>query len=252
MVNLRPADLAREHGLSTQAVRNYERREFLPAAERTASGYRVYTGVHAAALRSYLALVPAYGYATAGQIMQALNRGDLDDALTGIDRGHQQLLRDRGALAAVKEALSQLTGRITDDTHPAEEEPRSIGELAHRLSVVPATLRSWEAARILIPDRNPGTGYRIYRAADVRDAEIAHLLRRGGYPLAHIATVIGHIRGAGGADALSASLEAWSRRMTEQGLAMLEGAIHLGEYLRLLELTGLESQLSRSHPRSRR
>jgi hypothetical protein len=35
---------------------------------------------------------------------------------------------------------------------------------------------------------------------DVRDAELAHLLRRGGYPLNHIATVLDHVRNAGGAD----------------------------------------------------
>ncbi|KIX73216.1 MerR family transcriptional regulator, partial [Streptomyces sp. MBRL 601] len=46
---LRPVDLARAHGLSTQAVRNYEEAGILPAAGRTRSGYRVYTPLHAAA-----------------------------------------------------------------------------------------------------------------------------------------------------------------------------------------------------------
>ncbi|WPR53734.1 MerR family DNA-binding transcriptional regulator [Streptomyces sp. S399] len=39
---LRPVDLARAHGLSTQAVRNYEAAGVLPAAERTSSGHRRY------------------------------------------------------------------------------------------------------------------------------------------------------------------------------------------------------------------
>ncbi|NEE23175.1 MerR family DNA-binding transcriptional regulator, partial [Streptomyces sp. SID7499] len=39
---LRPIDLARRHGLSTQAVRNYEAAGILPAAGRTAHGYRTY------------------------------------------------------------------------------------------------------------------------------------------------------------------------------------------------------------------
>lgn len=82
---MRPSDLARGHGISTQAVRNYERDGFLPPAERTASGYRIYTEVHAAALDAYLSLVAAYGHATGGRIMTALHRGGLDDALTVID-----------------------------------------------------------------------------------------------------------------------------------------------------------------------
>nr|WP_016701425.1 MerR family DNA-binding transcriptional regulator [Actinoalloteichus caeruleus] len=35
---MRPVDLAREHGLSTQAIRNYEDAGVLPPAERSGSG----------------------------------------------------------------------------------------------------------------------------------------------------------------------------------------------------------------------
>ncbi|MDI5939587.1 MerR family DNA-binding transcriptional regulator, partial [Micromonospora sp. DH15] len=41
-----PTDLAREHGISTQTVRNYERDGVLPPARRTPSGYRAYTAEH--------------------------------------------------------------------------------------------------------------------------------------------------------------------------------------------------------------
>lgn len=83
---MRPADLAREHGISTQAVRNYEQSGFLPPADRTPSGYRVYTEVHAAALRAFIALIPAFGHARAGQIMNFVHAGSLDDVLLTIDR----------------------------------------------------------------------------------------------------------------------------------------------------------------------
>ncbi|TDC45174.1 MerR family DNA-binding transcriptional regulator, partial [Actinomadura sp. KC345] len=106
---MRPADLAREHGISTQAVRNYERDGFVPAAERTRSGYRIYTETHAAALRAYLSLVAAHGYAAGGQIMLAVHDDRLDDALTAIDRSHDQLLRDRATLDSVRKAVDHLT-----------------------------------------------------------------------------------------------------------------------------------------------
>ncbi|MFQ6226466.1 TioE family transcriptional regulator [Nocardia sp. NPDC002869] len=233
MITLRPADLAREHGLSTQAVRNYERDGYLPAAERTASGYRVYTEVHAAALRAFLALVAAYGYALAGRIMTELHTGDLDNALTLIDRGHQQLLRDRETLETVRRAIAHLPTGYDPDPGRARARAttdRTVGELAHHLRLTPATLRAWEAAGILIPGRDPGTGYRIYRAPDIRDAELAHLLRRGGYGLERIATVVAQVRTAGGTDALTTALAAWQRRLTEQGLAMLRAAGRLDDY----------------------
>ncbi len=227
---LRPVDLAREHGLSTQAVRNYERDGLLPPAARTASGHRTYTPVHAAALRAHLALVAAHGHAAAGEVMRAVHRGDVDAALAAIDRGHLQQHRDRETLAAVAAALGTLA---TAPPAGGPDRPLPIGALAHRLAVSPATLRKWERAGVLAPGRDPRTGQRQYDAADVRDARLAHLLRRGGYPVARIATVVGRVRAAGGATPLAASLDDWSHRLTVRGRLALTAAGLLGAYLDL-------------------
>lgn len=231
-VRYRPVHLAREHGISAQAVRNYERDGVLPAAARTPSGYRVYTPVHRHALRAYLALIPAYGYATSGEIMRAANGRDIETALDAIDRGHVQLLRDRETLDAVEATVHALTRPAPADlpTHPL-----SIGHLAHRLAVTPATLRKWERAGILSPPRDPQTHHRAYAPADVRDAHLAHLLRRGGYPLAHIRTVMAQVRNAGGPDPLAQSLTDWRHRLTTRGRLMLTAATALSAYLQTLD-----------------
>lgn len=236
MTTLRPADLAREHGLSTQAVRNYEQAGCIPPAERTASGYRIYTEVHAAALRTYLALIPAYGHAAGGQIMNALHDAGIEGVLVTIDRGHSQLLRDRETLDTVRKAVAHLTAE-SPTAADISDETRTIGELAHQLRVTPATLRNWEGAGILAPARDPATGYRRYDATDIRDAHLTDLLRRGGYPLEHIRTVIQQIRTAGGTDALAAALADWQRKLTTQGLAMLNAATQLNLYLNVLTHT---------------
>lgn len=231
MDTLRPSDLAREHGLSTQAVRNYERDGFIPAAQRTGSGYRVYTEEHAAALRAFLALIRAYGHAAAGRIMKAFNAGEREAALELIDRGHLRLLRDRETLEAVRGAI----GHLTSEPAPARftGPPLTVGELARRLDVTAATIRNWEQSGILTPEREPGTGYRMFRDEDVRDAELAHLLRRGDYPLERIATVVRQVRTAGGTEELALALEGWSRRLTERGMAMLEAAALVTRYLQV-------------------
>lgn len=229
MDTLRPSDLAREHGLSTQAVRNYERDGFIPAAARTRSGYRVYTEAHAAALRAFLALVLAYGHAEAGRIMNALNAGDRESALALIDGGHLRLLRDRETLEAVRGAIGHLAAAPARFHGP----PLTVGELARRLGVTAATVRNWEDAGILAPEREPGTGYRLFRDEDVRDAELAHLLRRGDYPLERIALLVRQVRTAGGTEELALALEGWGRRLTERGLAMLDAAAQVSRYLRL-------------------
>jgi DNA-binding transcriptional MerR regulator len=222
----RPVDLARAHGLSAQAVRNYEQGGMLPPAERTETGYRRYTEVHAAALRAYLALIPAHGYAISGDIMRAVNSGEVDTAFRAVDTSHAQLLRDRDTLDAVEAAIGVLTQPARE---PASALP--ISALAHRLQLRPATLRKWERAGILTPARDPATRYRVYSSDDVRDADLAHLLRRGGYPLDHIATVLRQVRDAGGANALADSLHDWRQRLTDRGRAMLTAAARLAEYL---------------------
>lgn len=231
---MRPTELAREHGLSTQAVRNYEARGVLPAAARTPSGYRSYTAAHAAALRAFLALIPACGHARAGEIMRAANEGELDRALALVDQSHDQLAQDRATLDAVRRATGALTATPRHD--PPSGLPWTIGELAARLRLTPATLRNWERAAILAPPRDR-SGQRRYEADDVRDAELAHLLRRGGYPLGHIATVVRQVRQAGGTTELMDALAGWQQRLTSRGLAMLRAAGLLASYLDLAPST---------------
>lgn len=221
-------DLAREHGISTQAVRNYEHAGVIPAAHRTPSGYRRYSARHAIALRAYLALIPAHGYATSGEIMRAVNTGDLDTALRAIDRSHAQLLRDRETLDAVESAVGILANPPATDR---PDRPLTVGALAHRLGVTPATLRKWERAGILEPVRDRATHHRLYDPDDVRDADLAHLLRRGGYLLEQIATVMRRVRDADGPEALAGSLEGWRARLAARGRAMLLAAARLADYL---------------------
>ncbi|MFB4289859.1 TioE family transcriptional regulator [Nonomuraea sp. ATR24] len=226
---MRPVDLAREHGLSTQAIRNYEDAGILPAAGRTAHGYRAYTPLHAEALRAFLALVPGHGHRTATSIMQAVNRGAVEDALLLVDESHGLLLDDRRTLQAVEAALRDLA------PVPQERGDTFIGPLARKLGLRPATLRKWEKAGIVRPRRDPLTGYRVYGAADVRDVRLAHQLRRGGYLLEQIAPLIAQVRAAGGVAPLESTLREWQARLSARGRAMLSAAAALDAYLRARE-----------------
>ncbi|WP_138996256.1 MerR family transcriptional regulator [Rhodococcus zopfii] len=227
---MRPVDLAREHGLSAQAIRNYDDAGILPPAERSDTGYRQYTRVHAHALRAFLALRAGHGHRPAMEIMRSVNRGDTESAYRLIDAAHVDLLAERGARAEVASALAALS-----TTTPAPSGgPLSVGELAHRLGVHRATLRSWEAEGILRPGRDRATGYRIYGQDSVRDAEIARQLRRGGYPLTRIVRFLDSLRETGGTDELRAFLDAWQDRLTARSRHLLSGAAQLDDYLSLL------------------
>ncbi|MFF6992137.1 MerR family transcriptional regulator [Streptomyces sp. NPDC010273] len=241
---LRPVDLARGHGLSTQAIRNYEEAGILPAADRTPHGYRTYTPLHAHALRAFLALVPGHGHGTAASIMRAVNEGAVEEAFRLIDESHAQLLDDRRTLQAVERALRDLDANETTalqpkstavpgtwPTSPSASGATFIGPLASKLGIRPATLRTWERAGLVHPHRDPLTGYRVYGEADVRDARLAHQLRRGGYLLDQIAPLLAQVRAAGGLEPLEAALSDWRDRLSRRGRAMLTGAAELEAYL---------------------
>ncbi len=223
---LRPVDLAREHGLSAQAVRNYEAAGIIPAAQRTPYGYRTYTPLHAQALRAFLALVPGHGHQRATAIMQAVNREATGQACQIIDESHAQLLDDRRTLRAVEAAVRDL------EPAPWERGSTFVGPLSKRLGIRPATLRKWERAGLVQPRRDPRTGYRFYTAADVRDALLTHQLRRGGYLLEQIAPLIAQVRHAGGVAPLESMLRVWHARLSARSRAMLSGAAALDAYLR--------------------
>ncbi|MFD7976937.1 TioE family transcriptional regulator [Streptomyces sp. NPDC059071] len=236
---LRPVDLARGHGLSTQAVRNYEEAGILPAAARTPHGYRTYTPLHAKALGAFLALLPGHGHPTATAIMRAVNEGAVAEAFRLIDESHAQLLDDRRTLQAVESALRDLGpgARSEQDVAPASRDT-FVGPLAAQLGIRPATLRTWERAGLVRPRRDPRTGYRVYDEAAVRDARLAHQLRRGGYLLEQIAPLIAQVRSAGGLEPLEAALEDWRARLSARSRAMLAGAAELESYLRARDTPG--------------
>ncbi|MGP5681298.1 MerR family DNA-binding transcriptional regulator [Brachybacterium alimentarium] len=228
---MRPVDLAREHALSAQAVRNYEEAGALPVAARSAAGHRRYTERHARALRAFLALRRAIGHAPALEIMRAVGREDLDAALTGVDRAHDRLLRDRATLAVVEQAIGELEthreGRLGRGTRVL-----GIGELAGRLGVSPATLRHWEAEGLISAVREQGSGHRRYPPQQAYDAELVHLLRRGGHRLADIRIVLGQMHGLGEPTSLRAALDVSRDRITARGLALLDASAELSSHLR--------------------
>jgi DNA-binding transcriptional MerR regulator len=226
---LRPVDLARLAGVSTQQIRNYEDAGVLPPAARTESGYRVFGEVHRAALLAYRTLMRGYGPVKATEIMRSLHDGDVPGALALVDAAHAALHEERVSLRAASEALELLAAE------PPAPLPRSgglhIGEVAVLLGVRTSALRVWEGAGLLTPGRERGTGYRIYEPADVRDARLVHTLRRSHYLFDQIRPVLQGLRREGSSDALRAAIAARGEALTARTRVMVEGAGALHAYL---------------------
>ncbi|GAA2424505.1 MerR family transcriptional regulator [Streptomyces coeruleofuscus] len=225
---LRPVDLARLAGVSTQQIRNYEDAGVLPPAARTASGYRVFGDVHRAALLAYRALMRGYGPVKATEIMRSLHDGDVPGALALVDAAHAALHEERVSLRAASEALELLA--LEPPALPRSGGLR-IGEVAALLGVRTSALRVWEGAGLLTPGRERGTGYRVYEPADVRDARLVHTLRRSHYLFDQIRPVLEGLRREGSSEALRAAVAARGEALTARSRAMTGGAAALHAYL---------------------
>lgn len=230
-MGLRPIDLAREAGISAQQVRNYTDAGLLPPVSRTASGYRVYGERHRAALLVYRALARGFGWASAEQVIRAANDGDVPSALATVDAGHAELHERRLALRATAAALESLADDPDDMVVPKER--MRIGEVARHLGIRTSALRVWEQAGLLTPERQHGTGYRVYRRADVRDARLVQMLRQGHHLFRHIQPILDELHASGGTEALRAAIAQRERAHTAQATAMLEASARLHAYLRV-------------------
>ncbi|WP_120006121.1 MerR family transcriptional regulator [Nesterenkonia muleiensis] len=242
---MRPIDLARAVGVSTQHVRTLEAAGVLPEAERSQTGYRQYTEAHLRSLRCYHVLAPGHGAATARQIMVLVNQRRPAEALALVDTSHAQLHSQRQQLAETTTALEKL--RQNAESIPTQHSPISIGQLARNLKVRTSTLRVWEDAGLLCPRRIGAQRHRLYTATDIRDARIIHLLRQSHYLLNRIRPIIEEVGNAGGTDALHSALHQRRMALSRRSRAMLDGAAHLSEHIGHLETTDDDAMVSTGH-----
>ncbi|MET7933050.1 MerR family transcriptional regulator [Streptomyces sp. NPDC005322] len=227
---LRPIDLARMAGVSTQQIRNYVDTCVLPPATRTPAGYRRLDDRHRRALLAYQALLRGYGTETARAVMRAVHAGNLPEALTLVNAGHAALHEERLSLQATGEALEA----VAEQTPHSPALPRSnlrIGEVAAHLGVRTSALRVWESAGLLAPRREPGTTYRTYSPTDVRDVRMISMLRQGRYPLSQIQPVLDGLRRTGSSDALREAIARRQEQLIQRATAMLEGSSRLHHYI---------------------
>ncbi|EWC63345.1 Transcriptional regulator, MerR family [Actinokineospora spheciospongiae] len=216
---LRPVDLARHAGISTQQVRNHEAAGVLPEVPRTESGYRRYGPEHLRALLAYRALARALGTDRATAVLHAANAGDPTTALHLVDAAHATLHAERQAAESTAEALGAVA-----DTPVTPGPDRLVGEVAATLSVRTSALRVWEAAGLLTPARDPATGYRRYTPLDVRDARVVAMLRKAHYPFPRITQVLTDLHRTGSREALAAAIAERRAALDAQSLALLEAA----------------------------
>src|SRR5947208_16989707 len=164
-----------------EQVRNYEANGLIPKAQRSPSGYRLYTQQHLAALQTVKSMVPGYGWPRTSAIMQALHRGDLSAALATIDERHAELAGKRLQVEQTRFALRTLAAQSDSLQSSHHSQRLRVGEAAKLVGVRVSALHFWEQQGLLHPVREQSSRYRLYDEHQMRRLRVVVLLRAAGY-----------------------------------------------------------------------
>ncbi|MEU1203866.1 MerR family transcriptional regulator [Nocardia sp. NPDC005825] len=189
---LRTADVARLTGYSVQQIRNLERDGVLPPAERTASGYRTYRDLHVASARAYRALAAGVGPVDAKAIVRAAHDDSPTRMLALLDAAHAAIDTERRDLEHTRDAVRHIDAEPIDRVRPSDS--MTISELADALGLRASTLRFWDAMGLVTPGRAATRDARSYTPADVRDVRIIDQLRRAGYGIPALRSLLPELR----------------------------------------------------------
>jgi DNA-binding transcriptional MerR regulator len=184
--HLQTLDLARAAQLSVQQVRNYEAGGFIPQAERSPSGYRLYTQKHLAALKTARILAGGYGWQRARAIMQATHLGNFALALALVDERHAELAARRDRIEQTLAALRALAAQSHRPAGIRHAQQLRVGQAAKQVGVRVSALHFWEQQGLLQPVRDPASRYRLYDEQQMHRLRVVILLRDAGYDFSAI------------------------------------------------------------------
>ncbi|WP_305091404.1 MerR family transcriptional regulator [Prescottella sp. R16] len=207
-------------GYSVQQIRDLEALGVLAAARRGSNGYRRFSPQHVRDLHTYRDLVDAVGPVAARRTLVDVRALPDDAAAALVCSLHSGLERERARTLAARAALDAIRTEVSTDAPAVAGDDMSVGELSDALGVRASTLRFWESAGLLTPERTTtATGsVRRYPLPVIRDARIVAALRAAGYPIPAVRTIVTDLRELGDLETSRAVLDA---RIVEIGRRML-------------------------------
>lgn len=201
-------DLAKAASLSVQAIRNYEAWHILPAAERSAKGYRLYTLKHLQALHVTKNLIAGYGWRSAADIMQFIHASNFPAALAIIDACHAEIHRSRSEIEEALRILRTISSASQvepDENMIVQRQAMYVNEAAKMFGMRVSALRYWEERGLLQPKRDKANHYRIYDREQLRRLQFIVLLRKANYSIEAVQHVINQLVIGSPEQALSAA-----------------------------------------------
>jgi DNA-binding transcriptional MerR regulator len=220
-------------GYSAQQIRDLEALGVIPAALRAGNGYRQFSAVHVRDLRAYRDLAHAVGPVEARRAMREIRCLPSGQAAALACSFHTRLSQERDQALAARDALQAIRAEGTTDAEPVEADAMTITELSGALGVRASTLRFWEKAGLVAPERviTPAGTARRYHLAAIREARITTALRAAGYRIPDVQKAIAAIRDLHAVSHSLGALDARLAAIAQRALALLRAGTTLSEII---------------------
>lgn len=199
----------------------------------SANGYRRFSAHHVRDLRAYRDLAIGVGPVVARRVMREIRSLPPDDAAALVCSLHTALNQERDEALAAQQALRAIRAEAAVDAPPTSQDAMTITELAGALGVRTSTLRFWEKAGLLSPERVTTTAgaARRYPLPAIREARVTSALRAAGYRIPDVhrtITAIRHLHDVGQPiEALDARIDAIAQRT----IALLRAGTAISEII---------------------
>ena len=188
MLYYKPIEIARELHISTSALRHYESWGIVPPPERSSKGYRLYTEKHRAYFRCLRAMFAGFGAAVTSEVLMKIQAGDMDAAFWLVNKEQAALFEEKNAADRTLDFLQ--SPELPVNTGRRAKTRMTIGEAADRTGVRASAIRHWEKEGLLVPERDPESGYRLYTQTHIRQILLIRTLKSTVYYLEHIKELV--------------------------------------------------------------
>jgi DNA-binding transcriptional MerR regulator len=155
-MTIRPIDIARQLKISTTTLRGYEESGLVPPVLRSQAGYRIYTEKHLAYFICIREMLPAFDLTFIAKVLKEVKEGHIDAALWIANKAQADLWNEKQTYKKTIEIL------LHNNFNTAASKAMSIGEVSKETGITVTTIRYWEKAGLLFPERNKENGYRVY------------------------------------------------------------------------------------------
>lgn len=194
--SLSTTDVSAATGYSVQQIRDLEALRVISSVPRATNGYRQFSSVHVRDLRGCRDLATAVGPVEARRAMREIRSQPADKAVALVGSFHTALNRERDEALTAQQALRAISAEAVVEAKPTDADAMTITELAGALGVRASTLRFWEKAGLVSPDRvtTRAGSIRRYPLRAIREARITAALRSAGYRIPDVQEALTAIR----------------------------------------------------------